>query len=302
MRIAILGLGGVGATVAAGLRHYEKDLIFIARGETKRVLTEQGLHLESDLLGDCHIHAGMVSDDTNEIGVVDVLLLCSKSYGLEAACTQYAELVGTDTLVVPLQNGMMAAKYVSEWLGGRGVVSDSYIYCFSNILEKGHVANKGEILRIGIGFQDGRKNEKAMRLVEMFQEGGIPAVYGQDIMKELWLKYAMMCGSSCAYIYFDCNAGGIQHNEERMAFLLGIYEDISRLAKAAGVAGIEDMPQKYIENFLQLPPETITSLYRDILEGKRETEFEWLIGSACRLAKELDVALPFMEQVYACKQ
>lgn len=302
MRIAILGLGAVGATVAAGLKKQEKDLIFIARGETKKVLLEKGLYLESELLGDGVIHAGMVSDDPEEIGVVDVLFLCSKSYGLEEACEKYAGIVGRDTLVVPLQNGITASRFVSKWLGGKGVVSDSYIYCFSNIVEAGKVFNYGKLLRIGIGFGNGGENEKAKKLVAMLSEGGLPSVYGQDIMQALWEKYAMMCGNSCAFLYFDCEAGRIQEDSKRMDFLRGIYEDILRLAKASGVTGMDDMPQKYYAHFLTLPPTTITSLYRDVRNGKTETEFEWLIGGGCALAQELAVAVPFMQKVYESKK
>lgn len=298
MKIAIVGMGGVGATVAGGLRNFEKDLIFIARGETKKVLKEKGLSLESDLMGTSVIHPSLVSDDPKEIGEVDVLFLCSKSYGLEAACKKYASIVGKDTLVIPLQNGILASKAVSEWIGGKGVVSDSYIYCFSNIVEAGHIKNAGTLLRLGIGFADGRENEKAKKIVEMLNAGGLPSVYGQDIMKALWEKYAMMCGNSCAFIYFDSSAGKIQQDPEKLEFLRGVYEDVNRLAKATGVTGLDDMPQRFIEVFLKVGPETSSSLYRDIVAGKKDTEFEWLVGSACRLAEELGVSIPFMQKVY----
>ncbi|WP_312044335.1 ketopantoate reductase family protein [Anaerotignum sp.] len=301
MKIAILGLGAVGATVAGGLKKYEKNLIFIARGETKKVLKREGLFLESEKLGNQRIQPGLVSDDPKEIGLVDVLFLCSKSYGLETACQKYRDIIGENTLVVPLQNGIMSSRYVSDWLNKKCVVSDSFIYCFSNIVEKGHVINRGELLRIGIGFADGKDNEKAKQLVAMLNEGGLPSDYGQDIMKALWEKYAMMCGNSCAFIYFDCEAGEIQKDTKKMEFLRGIYEDILRLAKASGVKGMEEMPDKYYQHFLTLPPQTISSLYRDIREGKEETEFEWVVGGGCKLAQELGVLVPYMKKVYEGK-
>ncbi|MCQ4936983.1 ketopantoate reductase family protein [Anaerotignum propionicum] len=301
MKIAILGLGEVGATVAGGLKKYEKNLIFIARGETKRVLREKGLYLESDKLGNQTINPGLVSDDPKEIGTVDVLILCSKSYSLETACKKYVDIIGESTLVVPLQNGIMTSRNVSQWLKGKGVVSDSFIYCFSNIVEVGHVYNRGELLRIGIGFADGKDNEKARQLVSMLKEGGLPSNYGQDIMMSIWEKYAMMCGNSCAFIYYDCEAGDIQKDASKLEFLRGIYEDILRLAKASGVSGLEDMPEKYYQHFLTLPPQTISSLYRDIREGKEETEFEWVIGGGYKLAQEMGISVPYMEKVYQTK-
>lgn len=301
MRIAILGLGGVGATIAGGLKKHEKDLIFIARGNTKRVLEEEGLHLKSDLLGDMIIRPSLVCDDPEGIGIVDILILCSKSYGLEDSCKKYAPIIGKDTLVVPLQNGIAASRTVTEWLGGKGTVSDSYIYCLSNIIKTGYVVNSGDLLKVGIGFKDGRQNEKAERLVRMLNEGGLPSVYGQEIMKSLWEKYAMMCGNSCAFIYFDCSAGGIQEDDKKMDFLRGIFEDIYHLGEATGVTGMEDMPKRHMEVFRGLKAETVSSLYRDIKDGKAETEFEWVVGSGYRLAKELDISIPFMEKVYEMK-
>ncbi len=301
MKIAILGLGGVGATVAGALKKYEKNLIFIARGETKKVLKQDGLFLESEKLGNQRISPGLVSDDPEEIGLVDVLFLCSKSYGLETACQKYRDIIGEKTLIVPLQNGIMTSRYISHWLNGKGVISDSFIYCFSNIVKTGHVINRGELLRIGIGFADGKENEKAKQLVAMLNEGGLPSDYGQNIMMSIWEKYAMMCGNSCAFIYYDCEAGDIQKDDDKLAFLRGIYEDILRLSKASGVTGLEEMPEKYYQHFLTLPPQTISSLYRDIRDGKEETEFEWVVGGGYKLAQELGVSVPYMEKVYEAR-
>ena len=82
MKIAILGLGGVGATVAGALNEESENLILIARGEAKKAIKERGLIVESDVLGNRTVHPSLVSDDSNEIGIVDVIFICCKTYSL----------------------------------------------------------------------------------------------------------------------------------------------------------------------------------------------------------------------------
>lgn len=302
MKIAIVGLGGVGATVAGGLRQYEKDLIFVARGKTKEALQKDGLYLESEMMGDGYIRPALVSDDSKEIGVVDVVFLCCKAYGLESCCKAYGDIVGENTLVVPLLNGVVAKRVTEGYLGGRGIVTDSYIYCFSNILSAGRVKNESTFLRIGMGLAEGQKNAVAEKVVAMLSEGGLPSTFGGDVMKELWQKYSVMGGNSCALIYFDSVVGGIQENPERMAFLANIYEDVLRLAKASGVDGLENMPKDNIESFMAMAPGAMSSLYRDLKGKSPNTEFEWIVGSACKMAKELGIEVPYIEMAYGKKE
>ena len=202
MRIAILGMGGVGATVAASLRKHEDDLILIARGRSKEAIQKNGLIFNSELLGPTVIRPSLVSDDAGEIGEVDVLFLCCKSYGLSTACHSYKGIVGPDTLVIPIQNGVIAREMVSNMLEGRGIVADGYIYCFSSIVAPGEVRNIGNILKLGFGILDGGENVKAQQIIAMLNDGGMAATYGHNIFKEIWEKYVMMFGNNCAYIYF----------------------------------------------------------------------------------------------------
>lgn len=298
MKIAILGLGGVGATAAAGLWKHQDELIFIARGETKKALQENGLIFDSELLGKRIVRPALVSDNPEEIGIVDILILATKSYGMPSACETYKSIIGENTLVVPLLNGVMGKRSVTETLGGHGVVAHGYIYCFSNIVTPGHVKNTNAILKIGVGFDGNEQNEKALLLCEMLEDGGIPTNYNQDILTALWEKYIMVTGNGCAFIHFDCTAGEIQKDPNKLAFLAAIYDDFVRLAIAHGAEIAEDLQENYLEKFLAFSPDSISSLYRDLKEGKSETEFEWLIGSACRLSKESNTPIPYIQQVY----
>ncbi len=114
----------------------------------------------------------------------------------------------------------------------------------------------------------------------------------------LWEKYTMMCGNSCALIYFDCAVGGIQDDPAKLEFLKGIYTDIKRLANAAGVKVDENIVDKYLKVFMTNPPQSMTSMYRDIIDGRENNEFDAVAGSGYRLALELGVDVPYIKKVY----
>ena len=298
MRIAILGAGGVGATVAGALaKQPDIELILIARGQTKENVQKNGWILESEQLGNQIIQPALVSDDVQEIGVVDVLLLCCKSFAVQEVCQTYGDVVDAHTLVIPLQNGFCAAEQAREAVQ-KGQVAHGFIYCLSNIVEKGHVQNVGKLLRAGFGFPDGRENETAAKLAQYLQNGGLLTVYTTDILRLIWEKYMMICGNSCAFLYYDCTAGGIMAEESRMAFLKGAYEDIARLANAIGVSLSEGIVDKYLQEFRETPPGSMSSLYRDIKAKSPENELEQIVGNAVRLGREKGVGLPFVAAAY----
>ena len=299
MRIAVIGIGGVGGIVSSALKEAEDSLVLVCRGETANVIKEKGLSVSSDVLGDRVINPALVSSDPKEIGIVDAAIICCKTYSIDSIIDSYRDIIGEDTLVVPLQNGVTAAEDIKERLKGAGQVADGYIYCLSNIESPGVIVNRGEMLRIGIGFSDGRKNESAEELVRLLNDGGLTSVYGgAEIKTALWEKYIMMCGNSSAFIYFDCATGGIQESPERLDFLKGVYNELKNVARADGADVRETIPDEYMAAFMKNPPESMSSLYRDIKQGKKDTEFEAIIGGGVRLAEKLGVSVPLMDKVY----
>ena len=298
MKIAVLGIGGVGGVIASALNEKSDELILIARGETKDAIKENGLYVESDVLGVRTIKPALVSDDPQEIGTVDILIIASKNYSLGSAVKQYEDIIGDDTLVIPTQNGFAASKIIKNALDGKGIVADGYIYCFSNIIAPGKIRNVGPMLRMGIGFPDKIKCEKAEYIVKALSDGGLQSVYSDTILKSIWEKYLVMGGNSCVFIYYDSNAGGVKEYPERLEFLRNIYEDIGRLANASRITFTEDIFEKSLEEFKAYHPESISSLYRDIRDGKKDTEFDAVIGEGYLLGKELNVETPFIDKVY----
>lgn len=298
MKIAVLGIGGIGGVVGASLSKKFDDISLISRGKTLEAIKKNGLTLKSDRLGTFTVHPKIATDNVDEIGIVDALIIATKSYGLEAACKQCLPIIGDETIVVPLLNGVAVSEDVKNYTNGKGQIADGCIYAFSNIIEPGVIAHIGELCHIDIGFKDGHKNAKAEKLAEMLTNAGIETVYSNDIMVPVWEKYIMMCGNSCIFAYNDCAAGEIHKSPEKMKFVKDVYTELYKLAVAEGANVSENVVDKYIGVFTKLPETAITSLYRDLKEPGKKTEFDAIIGKAVRLAKKHNISVPCILGTY----
>ena len=136
------------------------------------------------------------------------------------------------------------------------------------------------------------------QLAAMMQAGGLPTIYTADILEPIWAKFMMICGNSCAFLYYDCPSGGILEDSQRMAFLKGTYDDLYRLAESAGVHLPEDIQERYLQEFAEMPLNSTSSLYRDIKDGVPQNELEQIVGNAVRLAREKKISVPFIAAAY----
>lgn len=298
MKIAILGMGGIGGVVGGALAKNFDDIYFIARGKSLEAIKNHGLTLESDKLGTFTVNPAAVTDKAHEIGIVDVLIIATKSYGLEAACSQCAPIIDKNTVVIPLLNGVSVSDEAETFLNNVGQVADGCIYAFSSLEEPGRTKHIGELCHIDFGFKDGRTNEKCVELEKMLNKSGIETVFSNDIMVPVWVKYIMMCGNSAVFSYFECSAEVVHGSEEKMKYIQDVYTELYTIAKAKGVNLPSDVVDKHMAVFKKLPAGAITSLYRDLKQPSNQTEFEAVVGKGIRLAKETGVNVPCLKSVY----
>src|SRR5215813_9616475 len=109
MRVAIIGTGGIGGPYGASLAKAGVDVTFVARGDHLRAIRENGLRIEGDR-GETHIRQAQVTDDIAGIGTVDFVLSCVKLWDIESVGEELRAIIGAQTAVIPLQNGVDAAE------------------------------------------------------------------------------------------------------------------------------------------------------------------------------------------------
>jgi len=159
MRFAVIGVGAVGGYFGARLAQVGEDVVFIARGETLKALQSEGLRLDS-VSGDLLLSSVNAVDDTSQAGVVDVVLVGVKTWQVPEIAGAIQPLLGEDTIVLPLQNGVEAAAQLAEVLG-RDHVCCGLAKIFSFLAGPGHIRHTGIDPFIAFGECDNRRGCRA---------------------------------------------------------------------------------------------------------------------------------------------
>ncbi|MEM7169383.1 MAG: 2-dehydropantoate 2-reductase N-terminal domain-containing protein, partial [Pseudomonadota bacterium] len=167
MKIAVIGAGGVGGYFGGRLAAAGHQVFFAVRGRQREAFREQGLRLKS-ALGDLTLPDPLLLDNPETIGVCDAVLICTKLWGLEEALELVRPLVGDDTMVVPLQNGVDAESLAVERLG-TGAVLGGVAYIAAEIEEPGVIRHTGKMARLALGELDGRESPRLKALVAACQ-------------------------------------------------------------------------------------------------------------------------------------
>ena len=293
MKIVIFGMGGVGGLVGGLLARSHNDTYFYARGENLRVIKEQGLTVESAQFGTFNVRPKLVTDNASEIGVADVVFIACKGYDLNEVCKTAEPMIGANTVVIPLLNGVIVSE-IMEPLLPACILADGCIFTFCNLVKPGFISHQN-FVRIIIGMRSGELLPVLEEIVEILNESGITSKVSDDILRDSWKKYTIMCGNSTIFGWFDAEAGVVKKTPEYETVIRAIWGELVAVAAAKGVILPENTVDDCVNSFELMPPETVTSLYRDLRDKKpvERTELDHIIGRMVRLGEETGVAVPY---------
>jgi len=187
MRFAIFGVGAIGGYFGGRLAQAGEEVAFIARGEHLEALRTKGLRVDS-INGDFVLPAVTATDDPSRIGAVDVVLVGVKTWQVPAAAESMRPLLGEDTLVLPLQNGVEAPAQLAKLLG-REHVCGGLAKIISYIAGPGHIRHTGADPYIALGELDNQPSDRLERLRRALQRSGVSAEIPPDITAALWAKF-----------------------------------------------------------------------------------------------------------------
>src|SRR5580693_387375 len=190
MRIAVIGTGGIGGPYGAALAKAGADVTFVARGAHLAAMREKGLRIEGDR-GETHIRPAQATDDPAAIGAVDVVLFCVKLWDVESAGDQIRPIVGPQTAVIPLQNGVDAAERLVPILGREAVMGGT-AFVTGSIVAPGVVRQTGTYQRMTFGELDGSISTRGKRLAELCAAAGFEGVLSPDVLVPIWDKFTML--------------------------------------------------------------------------------------------------------------
>jgi 2-dehydropantoate 2-reductase len=295
MRIAIVGTGGVGAGYGAALAKAGADVTFIARGAHLAAMKRDGLKVQSQR-GDIHLVPTQATDNPAEIGKVDFVLFCVKLWDVESAGTSIKPLIGPDTAVIPLQNGVDAAERLIPILGANAVMG-GVAQISANIIEPGVIQQVGTFMRMVFGELDGRPSPRGEKLLAMCLKAGFEAKLSEEILTELWMKFILLAANASA-VALARQPIGVLRDPDIRPVMLSAYREVMDVGRAYGVA----LPDNAVETISgysdSLPAHQKPSMALDLERGNR-LELPWLGGKVVELGKKLGVPTPTHSLMYA---
>lgn len=296
-RIAVVGIGGVGGFVGGKLaarfeNSEDVEVGLLTRGENEKAIRAGGLKLIATE-GEQIVKPKLIS--INEIGNVDLLLLCTKEYDLEETISSLKNFIGEKTIILPLLNGVDTAERIAQILPDTEIWQGC-IYIASRLIKPGVVQESGNICLIYFG--DGKaKGEKSDFVETLLREAEIDANFAEDIDAKLWEKFVFISALAASTSYFNATIRGVLENRESKALFDELLAEIKRVAAAKKIGISEDAIQERIDKLHGLPPEVTSSMHTDFSSGKR-AELQSLVGYVVEQAKELNVPTPAYEKVY----
>lgn len=295
MRIAIVGVGGVGGYFGGRLAQAGADVTFIARGDNLVALRERGLYIES-IVGDAHIASVQATDDPSSIGTVDIVLVATKTWQLDDAIEQMRPLIGPETGVVPLLNGVEASDRLSLALGEDHTLN-GICYIFVARTAPGVVRHSGIQPRIVFGERNNRRTARAEALREWLERAGVRVTIPTDIDAEVWRKFVFGATTSGLGAVTRAPMGLLRElPETRPLFAQGMHEIVA-VAQARGIALDESAVTTALAQLDSLPYETTASMQRDMMAG-RPSELEAQNGAVVRLGAAAGVPVPLHTFIY----
>ena len=295
MRVAVFGTGGVGGYFGARLAAAGVDVVFIARGEHLAAIRTRGLRLESGL-GDVLVHPAHASDSPTTVGPVDVVLLGVKTWQVSEAADAMRPLLGPETCVVSLQNGVDTPAVLTDCLGAAHVVG-GVCAAFSFIAGPGHIRHMGGTPFLKFGELDHHKTARVEQLQEAFERAGVVVEVPSDIHVVLWEKFMLVVPLGGLGAVTRAPLGVLMTVPETRQLVAWGLEEMAQVARARAIPLGDDIVARTLAVLDTLPPSGTSSLQRDIAAGKR-SELEAWTGAVVRLGAEAGVATPLHAFLY----
>ena len=296
MRIAVIGAGGVGGVFGVALAQAGADVTFVARGAHLAAMRERGLRIEGGR-GEALLRPAQATDDPASIGPVDLVLFCVKLWDVESAGAQIRPLVGPETGVIPLQNGIDASERLSPILG-KAAVMGGVAQVSATIAEPGVIRQTGALQRLVFGELDGSRSPRGERFLALCQKAGFDATLTEKIERALWEKFVLLVAMSSITGVTRLPVGKLRDDPDLWGLYGTVMNEVVAVGRARGVDLASDLADKLLGAVKSFPATGMASMAVDLLRGNR-IELPWLAGKAVELGREQGVPTPATATLYA---
>ncbi len=296
MKIAAMAAGAVGAYFGGRLQAAGNDVAYIARRAHLDALRKNGLTIES-VHGDLHLPKVNATDDPKQVGPVDVVLFAVKLWDTETAAELAKPLVGPNTRVITLQNGVDSYERVSAILGKEQTCPGT-AYIAAVLGGPGVMKHTSKFATMRVGRMDGKPDAKLAAFVEAAKAANIDIQPQDDMNRERWQKFIFLSSMAGVNCMTREPIGKVLADPDTRRFYRALMEECLKVGQKAGAK----VPDSWVDDRMTFsdnaPPGMKASMFHDLEAGNR-LELDWLTGKVVSLGHQLGVPVPASEAVYA---
>ncbi|HRK27376.1 MAG TPA: 2-dehydropantoate 2-reductase [Chitinophagales bacterium] len=299
-KIIIAGIGGVGGYFGGLLsNHFQTnkniEINFFARGGHLKEIQHNGLKV---IKGDSEFitQPTLATDNPAEMGIVDFIIITTKSYDLETIVQQLQPCINQDTIILPLLNGVDCKERIKNILPDN-IVLDGCVYIVSRLKQVGVIENSGNIQKLYFGL-DNFVNDRLLLLESLFKKANIEAYLSKNISKVIWEKFIFLSPTATATSYFDNCIGELIADNEKLTTTVALIEEVKQLAQAKQIVISDDITEKTLTKLKMLPFESTSSMHSDFQSNKPTNELETLTGYIINEGQKYHLKTPIYIKIY----
>jgi 2-dehydropantoate 2-reductase len=298
MRIAIIGIGGVGGYFGGKLAHEfadsgQHEIVFICRGEHLAAIKNSGLTLFTKE-GAYVVFPALATDNPAGAGIFDLVFFCTKSYHLEKAASALIGNINKNTIVIPLLNGVDIAERLNKILPQAHILKGC-VYISSAMEKPGVVRQTGGTCKLVFGTDD-QSAKSYQFILDILLQAKINAELTNQISTSLWTKYLLICPLAGLTAATGKTFGGVLESPDLRNRLQEMIKEVKLIAEARQVSLPEDIVEKTLERIGGFAYDTKTSMQIDQERGN-QTEIDIFTAYIRQSGRELGIPTPLHDQI-----
>lgn len=293
MNTVIYGAGALGGYFGALLAAAGEDVSFVARGDTLWALRTNGLVVEGPEIDTIHILPVIAADDPAALGIADAVILCAKTYDLEAAAAKLTPLLHDETGVICVQNGVEAAELVRPYMTKGHLLPGTLVGSIERPAP-GKCLQPARAPTLNFGGEDVAGQAVAERIAANFTKAGLGITLLDDTEQAVWRKFLFFVANSTVACLLRMPIGDWRDDPGARGLFVRALEETVAVGNAKGITFAANAIDDSLASLDRMPPGNTPSTLRDMRQG-RPLEIPHVIGALSRLGNETGVPTPFAD-------
>ena len=296
MKFGIMACGGVGGYFGGLLSASGNETHFIARGKHLESMSKNGLKIKCIEPKDFIIKDASFTEDPKKVGACDVILFCVKTISNKSLIPAMAPMVGENTTIINLQNGIDNEKQIADIYGEEKVMGGS-AYIFTSITGPGVISQIGGPRKLVFGELNGQITDRSEKILDVMKTAKINAYLSENIEKELWTKFIFICAVGGITALTRSPIGEIMEYEGTKNMIRSMMKEVYDVSNAKEINLPLGTDQDRFNFIQEQDPSSKGSLCHDLEAGKK-TEIDSLCGIVSKLGKEYGISTPINDLVF----